>query len=155
MTTTQTPQALKHGPCPVCGTYSINPGAQSSALLGVCDVLVIRALETVGKRIVRVDRSRYQRLGGRPWHLAHTVWPPNGDMIDKALHDAWNVVPPLLNVHGCCGITAQQVTDVLDAYCRDLLITQTGHDVNELRYRFEAFLGIRVPSPTTEQAACP
>lgn len=146
---------LKHGPCPVCGTYSLNPQAQSSALLGVCDVLVIRALETVGKRIVRVDRSRYQRLGGKPWHLAHTIWQPEASMIDKALLGAWDVVPPLLDVHGCCGITSAQVAGLLDQYCRDLLITQTGHDVTELRYRFEAFLGLVVPPHPTERDHAP
>lgn len=152
MTTVHQPSAVTHNaPCPVCGTYSINPGAQSSALLGVCDVLVIRALETVGKRIVRVDRSRFNRKGTTPWHLCHTLWLPPGVMIDKALEGAWDVIPPLLDVHGCCGITSPQVTQVLDTYVRDLLITGTGHSITDLRYRLEAFLGITVP----EAAACP
>ena len=153
------PPTLKHGPCPVCGAYSINPASQASALLAVCDVLVVRALEGVGKRIVRVDRSRYNRLGGRPFHLAHTLWQPDHAMLTKGLANAWDVVPALLNDHGCCGITSQQVTDMLGKYAEDLLITGTGHSVTELRYRFEAFLGLAVPPHHSERpdrtVACP
>lgn len=131
-------------PCPVCGAYSISPESQSSALLAVCDVLVIRALETVGRRIVRLERSRYGRMEGRPFHLAHTLWQPNDDMTEKGLAGAWDVVPALLGEHGCCNITTQQVINMLDSYVKDLLVTGTGHALAELRYRFEAFLGISV-----------
>lgn len=128
--------------CPVCGAYSGSALAQPPALLAVCDVLVVRALEAVGKRVVRVDRSRFSRMNGRPWHLAHTLWQPDESMTNKALAGAWDVVPAMLDSHGCCGVTSRQVTAMLDAYVRDLLITGTGHSLTDLRYRFEAFLGI-------------
>lgn len=139
---------LKLATCPMCGAKSLPVSYQTSALLAVCDVLVIRALEAVGKRIVRVDRSRFARLGTKPWHLAHTLWQPDKAMTDKALAGAWDVVPAMLDEHGCCGITSHQVTAMLDSYVRDLLITGTGHATTELRYRFEAFLGLSLaPHP--------
>jgi hypothetical protein len=131
----------------MCGAYSISPSTQSSALLAVCDVLVVHALEKVGKWIVRNDRSRHAQIKGRPWHAAHTMWRPDGQMIDKALTGAWDVVPALLTEHGCCNVTAVQVTRTLDAYVRDLLLTGTPHQLGELRYRFEAHLGIPLQPP--------
>lgn len=133
--------------CPVCGSHALPIRSQSSALLAVCDLLVYKTLETIGKRIVRVDRSRYRRLEGRPFHLAHTLWQPDAAMMNKGLANAWDVVPAMLSEHGCCNITAQQVVQMIDAYVRDLLITQTGHSTTELRYRFEAILGIPVLDP--------
>src|SRR5690606_11763710 len=62
------------GVCPVCGARSILPEGASSALLAVCEVLVVKALEVIGKRIVREERSRFKKFDGRPWHLAPTVW---------------------------------------------------------------------------------
>lgn len=135
------------GACPMCGSYSGTTLAQSPALLAVCDVLVVRACESVGKRIVRADRSRFARLKGLPWHQAHTLWEPDTNMIDKALAGAWDVVPAILVAHGCCGVTTQQVITMLDAYVRDLLVTGNRHNLDDLRYRFEAYLGVAVPNP--------
>lgn len=133
-------------PCACCGALSLTPTAQSSALLAVCDVLVVRALEAVGKRIVRVERSRFNRLGSQPWHVAHTIWKPDDHTVDKALSGAWDVVPAMLDSHGCCNVTPTLVTGVLDCYVRDLLLTGTGHALPELRYRFKAYLGIDLPA---------
>lgn len=135
--------------CPCCGAASLRPIQSASALLAVCDVLVVRALEAMGKRIVRVDRSRYRRLGEKPWHLAHTVWRPDQAMVSKGLAGAWDVVPAMLDTHGCCGVTSHEVTEMLDLYVRDLLDTGTGHDVAELRYRFR-YLGIDMLPHYTE-----
>jgi len=134
-------------PCPCCGAYSISPATQSSALLAVCDVLVVHALEKVGKWIVRTDRSRHRLMDGSPWYSAHTRWRPDAQMVDKALSGAWDVVPALLAEHGCCNVTAVAVTRTLDQYVRDLLVTGTGHQLGELRYRFEAHLGISLQPP--------
>lgn len=136
-------------PCPCCGAYSLHPTTQSSTLLAVCDVLVVHALEKVGKWIVRIDRSRYAKMDGRPWHAAHAMWRPDEAMIDKALVGAWDVVPAMLDEHGCCNVTAVNVTRTLDKYVRDLLITGTVHQLPELRYRFEAHLGITTGQPHT------
>lgn len=134
-------------PCPMCGAYTGTTLGQSSALLAVCDVLVLKALEAVGKRLVRADRSRFKRIGSRPRHIAHTIWTPDPGMIDKGLVGSWDVIPAMLTAHGCCGVTAEEVQRMIDSYTRDLLITGTVHTLPELRYRFEAFLGVEVPDP--------
>lgn len=149
---TQTTAAPAVAPCPCCGAYSLTTHAQTSALLAVCDVLVIHALEKVGNRIVRVDRSRYGQLSGRPRHAAHVMWRPDEAMINKALVGAWDVVPAMLDEHGCCNITAVAVTSILDSYVRDLLITGTPHQLPELRYRFTTHLGISVQEPVAHAA---
>lgn len=124
-----------------------------STLLAVCDSLVLKALEQMGKWIVRTERSRYRGLeeyakecglGTRPWYLAHTLWQPDDTNVSKCLRDAWQVVPRLLANHGTCEVTPRQVTDVLDSYVHDLLITGTAHDLTELAKRFESQLGLPV-----------
>lgn len=134
-------------PCPVCGAVTGQSLATASPLLAVCDVLVIRALEVTGKRIVRAERSRFRVLGTRPMHEAHTLWRPAPDLVKKSLQNAWAVVPALMDSYGCCGVTSIKVTECLNRYATDLLITGTAHDIDELRYRFETVLGIEVPSP--------
>lgn len=138
-------------PCPVCGSYTGATLATASPLLAVCDVLVIRALEVTGKRIVRAERSRFRTLGTRPMHEAHTIWRPEPALVAKSLKSAWAVVPALLDSYGCCGVTAIKVTECLDRYATDLLITGTKHNIDELRYRFETVLGIEVPSPRADR----
>lgn len=142
-------------PCPCCGAYSLTPATQSSTLLAVCDVLVIHALEKVGKWIVRMDRSRRGQMDGRPWYTAHTMWRPDEAMIDKALIGAWDVVPAMMDEHGCCNVTAVNVTRTLDRYVRDLLITGTVHQLPELRYRFDAHLGITTGTREVDRVAAP
>lgn len=140
--------------CQCCGTY-VGEGLQVQqppALLAVCDVLVVWALESVGKRIVRVERSRFRALGTRPWHTAHTIWPPrvpaDDRMVDKGLEDSWDIIPAMLDQHGCCGVTSAQVTRMIDSYVRDLLVTGEAHTIEQLRYRFEKFLGVPIaPMP--------
>lgn len=132
------------GVCPVCGARSIAPEGASSALLAVCDVLVLKALEQLGKRIVRDERTRFRLFGTRPWHEAHTIWPATDAYVSKALTRAWDVVPALLDTHGCCGVTSGQVADMLDSYVHDLVITSTPHTIVELAHRFEAKLGLPV-----------
>jgi hypothetical protein len=138
--------------CPVCGAYGGTSLAEAPALLAVCDVLVVRALEQVGKRIVRAgDRStrgsRFRQMGTRPWHEAHTLWKPTADMVDKGLFGSWDVIPAMLDNHGCCGVTSRQVQEMVDTYVRDLLVTGTAHNITDLRYRFERYLGIPLTEP--------
>ena len=56
----------------------------SETLIAVCDVLVVKALESVGKRLVRSDRSRFRTLSGRAFHEAHTIWTPDDAEVAKA-----------------------------------------------------------------------
>lgn len=127
--------------CPCCGTPSLTRDS-APVLLAVCDVLVLKALEAMGKWIVRAERSRFRVMGSRPWYVAHTLWQPDDLVVSKALKGAWDVVPAMLDLHGCCGITSRQVTEVLDEYVHDLVITGTLHDIGELNYRFVTRLGV-------------
>lgn len=132
--------------CQCCGqpapagqpTTPVNPEA---ALTAACDVLVMRALELLGKRIVRSERSRFRRMGDRPFHEAHVLWQPDPSMVDKALADAWTTVEQVLTDHGCCGVTVDQLTLVLDRYVRDMVVTMRGHSLQELRYRLGVYVG--------------
>lgn len=108
-------------------------------ILVVCDVLVLKALEQMGKWIVRADRSRYRLLGDRPFWVAHTLWQPDDRTVDKALKNAWDIVPAV--VEPCCGVTHAQVATALDRYVHDLVITGTSHTLAELTYRLHR-LGI-------------
>lgn len=133
--------------CPVCGAYGGESLAQAPALLAVCDVLVVRALELVGKQIVRAERPRHRILGTRPWHVAHTLWRPEPIMVERGLRGSWDVIPAMLDHHGCCGVTSRQVQNMLDTYIQDLLVTGTAHNLTDLRYRMEKFLGVPLAEP--------
>lgn len=133
--------------CPCCGSVSGSSlaYAQAPALLAVCDVLTVKALEGVGKWIVRSPRGRFHEARHKPFYAMHTIWKPEPFMVDKGLHGAWDVVPAMLGAHGCCGVNPMAVTSMLDDYVRDLLITGTPHSQAELRYRFQTLLGIELP----------
>lgn len=157
MTTTEhedieTSETETVSPCPCCGNYSSASLAlaQPPALLAVTDVLVVKALEKVGKMLARNggNRHRVKVATTVPWHLIHTVVQPTARDVDKGLHGAWDVIPAMLANHGCCNVTSRQVEQMVDSYTRDLLITGTAHTLPELRYRFERFLGVPLPDLT-------
>jgi len=132
--------------CPECGRSDDDD--LTASLFAVCDVLVVKAMETLGKWVVRVGgRQRFHELAGpplTPLHLAHTLWAPSEAEVNKALRGAWDVVPAMLDNHGCCGVTSGQVTATLDSYVHDLAITGTAHSLSLLSYRFESRLDICV-----------
>lgn len=136
-------------PCPLCGAYATATLSQPPALLAVCDVLVVKALEKVGKMLARNggNRGRTKVAATTPFHLMHTVLQPTPRDIDKGLHGAWDVIPAMLDRHGCCGVTSRQVEQMVDSYSRDLLVTGKAHNMADLRYRFERFLGIPLDEP--------
>lgn len=110
-------------------------------LLAVADALVIKSLETMGKRLVRVERSRYRIIGDAPFHLAHTMWQVDDHEVSRSLRGAWDIVPLLIERHcGPCGFRAEDVIGVLDDYVHDLVITGTPHEAEELEYRFDSRL---------------
>jgi len=111
----------------------------SETLLAVCDVLTIKALESVGKRLVRTDRSRFKIMDGRPYHLAHTIWTPDDSEVAKSLKGAWDVAKILIERHSEA-YSATAVTVMLNEYVHDLCITGTPHSVDELAYRFHSRL---------------
>src|SRR3546814_19120160 len=124
MTITSPPGATSPvSPCPACGAWSLPALAERSALLDVCDVLVLKALDSLGRKIIRQPRSRFKEFGGRPWHVAHTQWRPAVTDVDRTLDSTWDVLPSLLpppRPHAP-GITAEQVTTRLAEHVRPLV----------------------------------
>lgn len=121
-----------------------------SALLAVSDVLVVKALESMGKRLVRMDRARFRVLGDKPFHLAHTIWQADDETVAKAIKGAWDVVPALIENHGGdCEIDPERVALMLNGYVHDLVITGTPHCLPELAYRFRAKLNFEVEEEAT------
>ena len=143
--------------CPCCGAYSLTRADETSRLLLVCDVLVVKALERVGNRIVRSRRSRFAELDARrlPLHEAHTVWPDPAEvtaagleeLTGKGLAGAWDVIPVLLSTHSALavGVDPCDVVCVLDEYVRDLVLAREAHTPGELAYRLGARLGLDLP----------
>lgn len=136
--------------CPCCGAYSLAPEQDVTTLVAVCDVLVVKALERIGMFLIRGERSRYRtfRETELPAYLAHTLWPADDELTERALRGAWDVVPALVDHHGCCGVEGAAVARVLDDYVHDLVLTGTVHTVEGeggLAYRFTARLGIPIP----------
>ena len=135
-------------PCPCCGAHSLAPNTQTTILVAVADVLVVKALERVGAFIIRGSRSRRDASRGVPLHLIHTKWRAPDELTAKALRGAWAVVPALLDSHGFCDVPSEAVTKVLDDYVHDLVLTGTPHVVHGdggLEYRFRTRLGLTLP----------
>lgn len=122
----------------------------ATALVAVVDVLVVKALEAVGKRIVRADRARFNALKGRPFHEAHVLWPTDIVTVSKATKGAWDVVPALLDNHGCPGVESGRVVTLLDAYVSQVATHGVPHRldrlVTSLRYVLPENALIRTPS---------
>ena len=122
----------------------------ATALVAVVDVLVVKALEAVGKRIVRADRARFNALKGRPFHEAHVLWPTDILTVRKATRGAWDVVPALLDNHGCPGVESGRVVTLLDAYVTQVATHGVPHRldrlVKALRYVLPENALIRTPS---------
>ena len=131
-------------PCPVCGAYSLPPGERYTVLLAVCDVLCLKALEQLGKYLVRAERSRFNALADRPFSEAHTIWRAPDALVDKALRNTWDVVPLLVASHGPHQIDPQPVIDMLDEYVHDLAVAGYAHSIQQLAYRFVTRLSLPV-----------
>lgn len=131
-------------PCPCCGAYSLAPDARVTTLLAVCDVLVVKALETLGKYIVRAERARFNVLGDRPFCEAHTIWAAPDTLVDKALRGTWDVVPLLVQSHGVESCTGDDVVCMLGEYVHDLAVSGHPHTLDDLAYRFDTRLGLPI-----------
>lgn len=102
--------------------------ARGGVALAVCDVLVVRALETLGKYLVRSDRSRFRVLGGRPFHVAHVLWLADDALVSKVLKHTWDIVPFLWVTFD----DNHKLASVLDTYVRALATTGTPHNTTRL-----------------------
>lgn len=101
---------------------------------------VIRALELVGKRVARDQRSRFGALkrSGKPWHEAHTMWPAEPAQVEAALAGAWSLLPRLTQDHGCCSVSNRELHDTLDAYVRELVSAKKPHTYAALEARIRS-----------------
>lgn len=136
-------------PCPCCGAYSLAPDSETTILVAVTDVLVVKALERVGAFLIRGSRSRYDAAEGIPLHLIHTHWKAPDVLTERALRGAWDVVPALLDSHWCCDVPSDAVIQTLNDYVHDLVLTGTEHSVRGeggLEYRFTTRLGLALPA---------
>ena len=106
------------------------------ALLLASDMLVVKALETVGKRLVSADRSRYsqRREEGIPFHLAHTRWTAQPG-VEKSLDGAWDASRNVFLSHGADESTVDRLLPVLDSYTRELVRFRLPHETENLARR--------------------
>lgn len=135
-------------PCPCCGAYSLAPDVRTTTLVAVSDVLVVKGLERVGAFLLRGNRSRFLQARDTPMHEVHTIWSAPDDLTAKALRGAWDVVPALVDSHGCCGVPSDAIVRVLDDYVHDLVITGTRHTLDGpggLAYRLITRAGLVLP----------
>ena len=141
-------------PCPACGAWSVPATADRAALLDVCDVLVLKALDSLGRKIVRQPRSRFKEFDGRPWHVAHTQWSPDVKDVDRTLDSAWDVLPALLTPRraDALGVSVEVLTKCLDEYVRLLLSARLEHALRSLRYWLVAKVGLPLPEVPDDAA---
>jgi hypothetical protein len=99
----------------------------ADSFMAACEALVLRALETAGKRLIGRDRYKHQDL--RPWEY-HTVRPQPRSKVARLLEGAWHTVPAVAD-H--LGVDAQNLTDVLSGYVGGLLVTGALHEPDRLR----------------------
>jgi hypothetical protein len=98
---------------------------------------VMRALELIGKRVARDGRARFGAMqrSGMDWSDVHTVWKPEPHHVEAALAGAWNVLPRMVNEHGCCSLQERKLTLLLDGYVRELVFSMQPHKFEELERR--------------------
>ncbi len=132
------------GTCPCCGSLVLAPETQSSILVAVSEALVLKALEQLGKYLVRAERARYRELNGRPFCVAHTIWRAPDALVDKALRGTWDVVPLIIDSRVPNHVSPDDVICVLSEYVHDLAIVGAPYTTSELEYRFAAYLELPV-----------
>lgn len=80
----------------------MNTVTEYQTLMAACDALVVSALTTLGKRLVRSNRSHYIELEDAGKHVsqAHLLWRADARTTAKALDNAWDDLPRLVKLHG-------------------------------------------------------
>lgn len=118
-----------------------HPVDPEDILLPVCDVLVLEALRTVGRFIVRYDRPRPKLWRGRPLWEAHTnpAWPVDDAVVTRALRNAWDIIPVMLGRwEDLACLDDEELLNTLDGYVRDLVVTHEPHSIELLRQRIDS-----------------
>ena len=105
-------------------TASVTPAGL--ALVASADMIVRRALELAGGRIM----DRTHRFPDTPKHELHTkIRVSSTDQVDKALAGAWTHMAALAEL---VGMDADELTTVLDGYCRSLILSGRAHHSDDL-----------------------
>lgn len=131
--------AQPEGVCPGCGSH----GAQEPLVIG-CHLLVLRVLEVLGKRIVRVPRSRYEALGDVPVEYAHTMWRARARDVDAVLDGAWRHVPALLAIYAPHDADAtREVQQRLDRVVREVVAEQRPPHRADVRFALSVLVDER------------
>jgi hypothetical protein len=95
--------------------------------MAAVEALVLRALETAGKRAVGRDRYRHRGLAAWELHTTVQATPPS---VPRLLDGAFTTVP---HVAGRLGVDPEKLTAALSSYVGRLLVTGARHDADELR----------------------
>lgn len=103
---------------------------------------MLKMLEALGRKIVREERGRFQILGDRPWHVAHTIWPPSRILLTRTLERAWEIVPVLLRHHGDLGVSDEDISQLLSEYACHLVKDRREHDIEHLANWFSKKLNL-------------
>lgn len=100
-----------------CDCCAVDPVALA------CEMLVLRALEVLGKRLVREagHKHRWQDRGDAPWYALHTVWETSARDIDGALRGAWEMVDEVQMRWGSRDRYDPLLASKLDRYTRRLV----------------------------------
>jgi hypothetical protein len=102
------------------------PCVLDDGFLAACEALVLRALETAGKRIL--GRSRYQHRDLAAWEY-HTVAPQPAGSVPRLLHGVFAAAP---TVAGRLGVDAEALSGALTRYVGERLVTGSHHDPADL-----------------------
>ena len=94
------------------------PDRQAASLRDKAEVLVLRAMERAGNRL----RSIKQMRPDCPAYEAYRFIKAEPGDLDKALEDAWSVIPVVFSE--LPEFERHIVMNALDTYCRHLLLTQ-------------------------------
>src|SRR5690606_34676844 len=96
-------------------------GNNPNPLLAMCDLAVTRALEYVGKRNFRGDRSRYKELASLPpWQL-HTVQKVPEEKVDQLLTGAWDAFKTVAPAYA-------RYVPAMNTYVRTILTHGVAHE---------------------------
>ena len=106
-------------------------------LLAACDALVTCQLETLGKRIMSADRSRYsaRRDTGVATYEVHTLWTMSAQAVDKSLAGLWVTASAVLSRLGLTEAGVERVVASLDTYVRELVQFRLPHELENLARR--------------------
>ena len=100
------------------------------SIVAAMDAYMYKVLETMGKRITRVDRSRFTALGDRPFWTAHVHWPMTVEEASKALTGSWRSLDQIVPQYVSTDV--EEVRRLMHLYTLTLLINGLEHNLERL-----------------------